>query len=235
MLIRDDDEIWVAITQPAHAHLAGEVARLWADPKSPDVLLGIEQHDIAWMQWDREPPLHAAKGRAAAFLEADPARRLAIWDRVGRLLEAQNPYAAVLVSLHGTNIHTRFGEPGPEVQPLLAGLREEQDALLARIPGAARDRAERDADLLFALDSLSLTLCHGWPSRDLPPVDGSAIRVEQLGDGVASLDPWPLGVAEAELTVPVRRLAERFDDERALHAALAATPYERLVLRLVPA
>jgi hypothetical protein len=139
------------------------------------------------------------------------------------------------VSLHGTNIHTRFGPPDAAVQPLLDGLREEQDDLLARLPGSSRAQAERDADLLFALDALSLVLCHGWPARDLPPVDGTTIRVAQLGDGHATLDPWPLAVPEARFTVPVRCFSQRFEDEAALHAALAAAPYEHLDLRLTPA
>lgn len=235
MLIRDGDLGWTAITQPAHAHLSGQVARLWAEPQPPDVVLGIEQHDVAWTAWDREPPLHAPARRAAAFFEADVAERLRIWDHVAARLDAQSPYAAVLVSLHGTNVHTRYGTPDPSVQPLLDGFREEQDALLARLPGATREQAERDADLLFALDALSLVLCHGWPARDLPPVDGTTIHLAPQGDGVATLDPWPLAVPQAELSVPARRLTERFDDEAALHRALAAAPYERLVFHLRPA
>jgi hypothetical protein len=88
---------------------------------------------------------------------------------------------------------------------------------------------------VFALDALSLTLCHGWDGRDLPEIDGVAIRVEPAGEGEATLDPWPLGVDGLEVSVAVRTLDERFDDEVAMQAALAAAPNERQAWRLRPA
>ena len=88
---------------------------------------------------------------------------------------------------------------------------------------------------MFALDALSLTLCHGWDGRDLPEIDGMAIRVEPAGEGEATLDPWPLGVDELEVTVGARTLTERFDDEAAMQAALAAAPITQLRWRLSPA
>jgi hypothetical protein len=234
VLIRDDGASWTAITQPAHAHLAGQIARAWAPAPPEDVVLAIEQHDVPWTEWDRTPPLH--EGRPAAFFEAPFAPRLDIWRGVAARLEAQNPYAALLVSLHATNIHTRY--LAPDVQPVefLAAQRRDQDALLAVLPGATRQQAERDADLLFAADALSLTLCHGWDARDLPPVGGTVIRLAPGPDGGdATLDPWPLRVPELTVGLHARTLTERFDDEAALHRALAAAPNHRETWRLRPA
>jgi hypothetical protein len=232
MLIRDDGDSWTAITQPAHAHLAGQVARHWADPVPAAVALGVEQHDVPWMQWDLAPPLHAPARRAAAFFEAAIEPRLAIWRHAAERLRAQSPYAALLVALHATNIHTRYIDPEHRPLAFLDEQRADQDALLALLPGATREQAERDGDLVFALDALSLTLCHGWDARDLPAVDGQTIRVTPVGDDAATLDPWPLSVAELTVDVPARRLTERFDSEPEMQAALAATPYRRLSWRL---
>ena len=235
MLVRDDGATWAAITQPAHAHLAGQVAALWADPLEPEVVLACEQHDVAWSLWDRTPPLHAPARRAAAFFEADVGERLALWRNVAARLDAQSPYAAVLVSLHGTNVHTRYGAIDDErLGPLLDGLRAEQDALLVRLP-QDRAQAEADADVVFALDQLSLVVCHGWDGRTLPPVRGTTVTIAPLGDEAWSLNPWPLRVGAARLEVPVRRLRERFDDDAALHAALARAPFRRLAIELRPA
>jgi Protein of unknown function (DUF3891) len=235
VLIRDDGQSWTAITQPAHAYLAGQVARHWAQPQPADVILGVEQHDIAWSEWDREPSLHGPERRVASFYEVAMEPRLAAWTHVARRLEAQSPYAALLVSLHATNVHTRYAAAGAQPHGFLAGQRQDQDALLAVLPDTTRERAERDADLVFALDALSLVLCHGWDARDLPPVGGRAIRVAPQGDGEATLDPWPLDVAELTFGVHARRLTGRFDDEHAMRAALAATPNERRSWRLRPA
>lgn len=238
MLIRDDaDAGWTAITQPAHAHLAGQVARAWSPEPPAAVLLGIEQHDVAWTEWDLLPPLHAPAGRAATFYEAPADRRLAIWADVGARVEALSPHAAVLVSLHGTNIHTRYLEPEHRPQELLDAARAEQDRLLALLPDLTRAEAEAQAELLFACDALSLTICFGWDGRELPPVDGITITVAPAAEArdVYTLDPWPLRVETLTVAAPARTLTERFDDEAAMQAALAATPFTQRTWTLRPA
>jgi hypothetical protein len=235
VLIRDDGETWTAITQPAHAFLSGQVAAHWATPLEPDVILGVQQHDVPWVDADRTPSLHAPAGRAASFIELAMERRLEIWSTVTERLVAQSPYAALLVSLHSTNIHTRYLPPEARPDELLGRTRADQDALLAVLPEATREQARRDADIVFALDALSLTLCHGWDARDLPAIDGEVIRVEPVGDAAATLDPWPLSVDSLPVSVDARVMRERFDDEAAMQAALAAAPNTRLRWTLSPA
>jgi hypothetical protein len=235
VLIRDDGETWMAITQPAHAFVSGQVAAHWATPLSPDVILGVQQHDVPWVDQDRMPTLHAPARRAASFIELDMDTRLTVWSTVTERLVAQSPYAALLVSLHSTNIHTRYLPEEMRPTELLAKTRADQDALLAVMPGATREQAVRDADIVFALDALSLTLCHGWDARDLPAIDGQVIRVEPIGDDGATLDPWPLGVDSLEVSVDARVMSERFDDEPAMQSALAAAPNTRLRWTLSPA
>lgn len=233
MLVCDDATTWTAITQPAHAHLAAQIARWWDPAPAADVLLGIEQHDVAWTEWDRTPPLH--EGRAASFYEAPAEPRLDIWRGVAARLDAQSPYAALLVSLHATNIHTRYAPPDQRPEEFLDAQRADQDALLAVLPACSRAQAQRDADLLFALDALSLALCFGWDARDLPEVDGVTIHVAPGAHDRVVLDPWPLSVRELIVGVGTRTLTERFSDETKLHAALAAEPYGRRLWTLTPA
>ncbi len=247
MLVIDRDEDWLAIGQPAHAWLSGRIARVWGNERfaAPDpfedVCLGIEQHDVAWIDWDVRPPLFAPARRAAAFYEAPFERRLALWEQAPQRLLATSAYAALLVSLHGRNIHTRFGNPddlpepaATQVRAYLAGQEAVQDGLIGAL-GITRAEAERGGDLLFCLDAVSLSICHGWLARDLPEVDGVAIRMEPVDDRTYTLDPWPLGVSEIELGLHGRRLTERFDDEEALHRALDAAPWEPLRWTLRPA
>ena len=88
-------------------------------------------------------------------------------------------------------------------------------------------------ELLFCLDAISLSLCHGWPERDLPAVEGVDITYRPRDDGAATLDPWPLATAGAcACTSYGKTLTERFDDEAALHAALAAAPWRRFDFQL---
>lgn len=244
MLIIDRGDAWTAITQPAHAWLSGQIAHAWGNERFAraepfeDVCLGVEQHDVGWSDYDRRPSLHAEGRRAASFVEAPFRERHLIWHDAPRRVLAQSPWAALLVSLHGTNIHTRYiradrlpAEDAALVRGYLAEQRATQDSLLAALT-VDRAHAERQADLLFCLDALSLSLCHGWPERDLPAVDATIVRYLPLDGGSATLDPWPLAARRVELTVPARTLVERFDDETALHAALGAAPYERRALTL---
>lgn len=238
MLIRDDGDSWTAIGQPAHAWLAAQVARVWDPAPDPAVLLGVEQHDAAWTEWDRRPALNAAAGRAASFVEVDALPRLVMWRGAAERVVAQNPYAALLVSLHATNIHTRFGDPDSlddAERTALDGLLAEQAAtqrtLLDRLD-VGREHAERDGDFVFCLDAISLILCHGGAERDLPPVDGRTLRLEWLGEAEATLRPWPLAVDALEVGLHARRLTRRFEDEAALHTALDEAPWSTLGWRL---
>ena len=246
MLIRDDGDSWVAIPQPAHALLSGEIARAWgnaqfAAPERPqDLCLGAEQHDVAWADWDLKPPLHAPAGRAASFYEAPFHERVAIWADAPRRVLAQSPYAALVVSLHGTNIHSIYVDasslPPAEaalVRDYLEGQRVLQDGLIAAL-GIDREHASRAGELVFCLDAISLSLCHDWPERTLPPVGGTSIAYRPAGPGQATLDPWPLAVDHLTMHLHGRRLTDRFEDEHALHAALEQAPLERFEMVLEP-
>ncbi|MCW2920589.1 MAG: hypothetical protein JWL76_463 [Thermoleophilia bacterium] len=236
MLIRDDDETRIAIGQPAHASVAAQLANAWSTPLPHDVILATAQHDIAWSEWDLRPPLHAEARRAAAFFEAPLDERIATWERVDRRLEAQSPYAALLVSLHATNIHTRYGDPDRRPTAFLERTHAAQDELIARLAGTGvtRERAEADADLVFGFDALSLTLCLGRTEATVDSLGVDTITIRVDGDA-AIVDPWPFAPDELTVTAYARRFTERFDDEGALHRAMEAAPYERLEWHLTRA
>ena len=123
----------------ARRQLARDGARRDIAPPEPraDVCLGIEQHDVAWAAYDRRPPLHAETGRAASFIEAPIRERHLIWHDAPERAPAQSPWAALLVSLHRTNIHTRYvsvdyvpAEDADIVRGYLAEQRALQDRLI---------------------------------------------------------------------------------------------------------
>ena len=156
MLIRDAGDHWLAITQPAHALLAGEVARAWGNAAvaRPDpfaeVCLGAEQHDVAWAEWDLAPAAARARPsrgelprgavrpaprdlarRAAPGARAEPvggAARLAARD--------EHPHA-----VHGSGRGCRRAE-GDLVRRYLAEQRDVQDRLIAAL-GTTREAADR--------------------------------------------------------------------------------------------
>ena len=52
MLFRQDDQGVIAISQPAHAWISGQLLRAWDREFSEPLLLAAEQHDIAWLDWE---------------------------------------------------------------------------------------------------------------------------------------------------------------------------------------
>jgi hypothetical protein len=162
------------------------------------------EHDLAWAELDRRPLLNAEARRAASFYEVPLDRRLALWTSVADRVLALDPYAAVLVSLHATNIHTRYMKTPPE--QFLADQRADQDAILSRLPHVTRAQAEADADVLFRIDAMSLRIC-GDPNDE--------VRIED----------WPFAGEELRVGVHARTLTERVDDEAALHALLDRTDW----------
>ena len=147
---------------------------------------------------------------------------------------AQDPFAALLVSLHGRNVHTLYVNADflePAQRDAVTAYLERQAALQERLLallGATREQAERAAALVLCVDALSLRLCHGWPEGDLPAVDGTTIRFTPVSETEATLDPWPLGVPQLQVGLSARRMTERFDDEAALHAGLDGAPWSAL-------
>jgi len=75
MLYREDTWRRIAITQPAHAWLAGQLARSWGNEHvgevAPweEVCLGAEQHDIGHTALEQLPKLNPQTGLPFSFFE----------------------------------------------------------------------------------------------------------------------------------------------------------------------
>ena len=78
MVIREDGDGWIAIGQPAHAWVSGQLARAWGNARFPtpapheEVCLAAEQHDIGMAAWDLEPTFNPATGLPHSFIELPP-------------------------------------------------------------------------------------------------------------------------------------------------------------------
>jgi hypothetical protein len=157
MLFRDEGgDAVVAIPQPGHAWLAGQLVRAWGNDAfarpAPfeEVGLGAEQHDLAWLAWEAAPTLNPATGRPHQFHEVPTARRVADWREGVRLaLAAYGRYPALLVSLHAGTIYGPLLRPGllPEEDSApLRALLDEQHAFRRAVLGTlAADPRHADA------------------------------------------------------------------------------------------
>jgi Protein of unknown function (DUF3891) len=250
VLLRSDGDGVIAIGQPAHAWLSGQLARAWGNARFggvepwEEVCLAAEQHDVGMAAWERRPTLNPDTGLPRSFMELGLDEHLEIWWSAAPLVVPQSRYAALLVSLHGSALYerrdlTRLGPADVErVRAFLAGQRELQDELLASLRAdsrtaadAAEQRVRRNQRLVWTWDSLSLGLLLGWAPFELSAVPAANGDVDvQVRE--RTLDPWPFRDARVTLRCEGRRLAGRFDDEDTMRNALADAPWVTLELEL---
>ena len=247
MLHRKTAEGTIVVGQPAHAWVSGQIARAWAEPFEPweEVCLAAEQHDIAWNAWERSPERDPETGLPYTFSALPRLRRLELWSGAGERLLPQSRYAALLVSLHGTLLVERFPPEGEEdVQRALAAYRQRERDFQARVLDSLRgdprygrhataDAVERNRELIFAWDGLSLALLHGVTKErtaaghELAPLDGDTSAV--------AVSPWPFREDEVSLACEGRLLTETYASDGDMRRGLAKAPWRAIVIRLVPA
>ncbi|HET8759365.1 MAG TPA: DUF3891 family protein, partial [Solirubrobacteraceae bacterium] len=189
MLLRRDGDGVIAIGQPAHAWISGQLARAWGNPRFgavepyEDVCLAAEQHDIGMAAWEVSPTLNERTGLPRSFMELSLDEHLEIWWSAAPLVMPQSPYAAVLVSMHGSALYERRdltrlpAADADRVQAFLAGQRELQDRLVGAL-GADPELVGRNQRLIWTWDSLSLALLLDWPPFELKGVPAAGGEID---------------------------------------------------------
>jgi hypothetical protein len=244
MLLRPDGDGVLAIGQPSHAWLSGQLARNWGNDRFgavepwEDVCLAAEQHDVGMAAWERRPTLNPRTGLPRSFMELELEEHLEIWWSAAPLVLPQSRYAALLVSMHGSALYERRRLDDERARAFLAGQRDLQERLLAGLradpataAAATDDVVRRNQRLVWTWDSLSLGLLLGWSPFELtavPAADGEVdITVEN-----GTLHPWPFRAPHLTVRAEGRRLTGRFDHEKAVREALAAAPWVTVEVEL---
>ncbi len=233
---------WLLITHPDHAHLAGEFARNWGNPSfaAPEprehVLRGIYAHDNGWLARDAQPVItkHGNPaafsvelvGKYSAFEDIDLSAYLAVRREAVQLVAMEDPYAAILISMHTHNLLSERADRSTiredELPHLDAFLEEQmtlQGALRAQLIAAAQLSPEyltsamfhRYFQLLQACDNLSLLSCVDFDGdatllHPFVTSDGATtgIKVQRVGERVFRLTPYPFAQPQLTFTFPAR-------------------------------
>jgi hypothetical protein len=255
VVLRHEGAGVLAVGQASHAWVCGQLARAWGNGRFgavvplDEVALGAEQHDIGMAQWDLHPARNPDTGLPLSFVEMAAAENLALW-RVGpsRLI-TQSRYAALLAAMHGRRLCERRdlgASPAEEAELIRSFLNHShtletrlRDALQsdrATAPSATDEMIERNSQLVWIWDSLSLALLLGWAPftlRAVPTAGGGAVDVHLSPDG--TLDPWPFtGDGSVAVQCEGRRLADRYANDDALERGLARAPWETVRFVLQP-
>ena len=242
MMYRQENGRLLAISQPAHAWISGQLMRRLAVRGSQALWLAAEQHDIGWLDWERAPSFDPQAGRPHSFREVGAKEHAPMWTLgVERALAAWGPHVALLVSRHGGRIYRRFGLPqaGPQDKAAIEGYFAAQAPLEAQWAAACGlDAAALDyqSTLIAFVDALSLAVCGALAApADLELPVGKA-RLTQRGPWDLRLDPWPFKGGAFAIEGEGRLLPEggRFEDEAAMRAWIAASARARFETRLAP-
>jgi Protein of unknown function (DUF3891) len=211
MIVRDAGEAWQVVLQTDHADLSGAFARAWAEegPRHASVVVAATRHDDGWAVWERFPLIESGSGRPLNFLDVQVPVHLTFYRAGIAAITDEDPYAGLLVSMHGAGIYRqRYGrDPGlklthaDEVAELVeAFVAEQEGGYERRTAEAGVDEEQRWADyeLLQLYDRLSLYFC----MRDVEAGEAAELQGYQLEpDG-----PWRVRMAQ----FPFRESPARF-------------------------
>lgn len=245
MLRLETETGWWLVTHPDHARLAGAFAERWGNerflPPEPraHVLRGIACHDNGWAARDATPQITRQGkpsafsielvGKYSAFEEIDLADYLAVRDRAVRLIATEDPYAAVLISMHTYSLlseHADRSTIAPEQLPLLdeflSRQKSLQQSLVREIAADQQFSADQTSEsairdhfrLLQATDNLSLLTCVDFraPAHLLHPLplrDGgySRVVVAAASSRHYVLDPYPFDEPSIAFTFPAKHVS----------------------------
>jgi hypothetical protein len=212
MIVRDTGAAWQVVMQTDHADLSGAFAQAWRDrgPRHESVAIAARRHDDGWAVWERAPRCDES-GKPVNFLDVDVRSHLAFYRAGIAAVTEHDPYAGLLVSMHGAGIYRqRYGlDPGlsltraPEVQAEVEAFVAEQEATFGGDPGEHR----ADYDLLQLFDRLSLHFC----MRDVEagePAELQGYQLEPVAPWDVRIAPYPFGGSPAHFSL-VRRMVSK--------------------------
>jgi hypothetical protein len=265
MIRIETGSVWTLVEHREHARLAGHLAAHWGnaefaapEPRA-DILEAVFHHDDAWTARDSDPRLtrqgrpsafsEELVGKYSAFEEIDLEDYLAVRGRAAEVVAADNPYAAVIISMHTVDLLTRqadlSGLSKADLaihQAFIAGQRRRQQELIGQVGGrtpadaVVPERLLRAFEFLQACDSLSLVACVRFPrpialQHKHPRRDGTlaVLQCSPLGNDAYRIGPFPFDTDVLRLGVPCREVpAGAFSDEAGFRSAYLAAPVRRL-------
>jgi hypothetical protein len=228
MIVRDAGDAWQVVLQTDHADLSGAFARAMRaqGPHHDALAIAAERHDDGWAVWEQAPRVDE-RGKPVNFLEVDIRSHLAFYRAGIAAITEQDPYAGLLVSMHGAGIYRqRYGlDPtlglakAAEAQDEVDAFVAEQEAKFDGEPGEHLG----DYELLQLYDRLSLYFC----MRDVEAGDAAELqgfRLEPVAPWHIQIRPYPFGASPLRCSL-VRRVFSK-----SAKADVLRTAPERVVI-----
>ena len=215
MIVRARPNSFVLIEQHDHALVSAEFARHWATPPHPtgSTLYAVAHHDIAWQGPDRSVTWNEEKDRPYSFVDYPPEPKVRAYTEGLDRLEAEDPYAAYLCSLHYTTLMQSSNKKA-ELK-FVAEESQRQKRLRAGMSGEDAENIDRNLRFLKLCDGLSLFVCLNEPGgSDYPPpypegfsFDGEHYAPEWTDRRTLRLDQNPFS-EPFEVSIPYKELGK---------------------------
>jgi hypothetical protein len=236
MLFRAEPSCVLAISQPTHAWISGQILRAWDEALGEPLLLAAEHHDIGWLDWETAPTFNPETGRPHLFREIGAAVHSPMWRQgVERALGAWGAHVALLVSRHGGVIYRRYTDRHRTDEADAAAAQayletqapiEAEWAKMLRLDAGA---LQKETWLVALVDTLSLALCGELKTPielDAPNARGGTetLRLIERPDHPFDfvLSPWPFSRDVLAVEGEARPLPQtgRFADEASMRTWL---------------
>jgi hypothetical protein len=259
MLHRPHSRGVILISQPAHAWISGQIARLWGNKEfgvfapRTETELAAELHDLGFAKWEERPTLDRASGLPHTFLNLPLAKHLDIWSEGIHEMMRYGRYPALLVSMHYSwlcQMHPHYESPQHAmlVQEFLdtqAAFQTVTSDSLRRDPhlGQFSDARKllRNRQLISAWDYLSLLICGGIkapqqienvPNRE--NICQLTLQPDAKNSTAYFLTPWPFQAKQMEFVCEGRLLRNKYSSLSQFRAALPNAEPVALKFRLLP-
>jgi Protein of unknown function (DUF3891) len=187
MVFPYDESRLLAVLQIDHSRVAGLLAAHWGNAEFaaptpyPSVVLAAQEHDNGWWDWEVKPTLNE-RGEPIDYITGGGLDRIThtAFDRNGiARVAAQDPYAALLVSLHLVGLNNQgWGlvphMPDRRTMPGVPEFMGEQETLRARLTDELRasptyaayctdDRLWTNYRLIEIADQMAQFICNRYP------------------------------------------------------------------------
>src|SRR5699024_1425614 len=163
MIVREDDQHVICIEQDHHAHIAAQMIEKWKshflnkDSFAESVLYAIEQHDVGWHYFDKEPLWNDETKQPYTFIDLPLLIKTVLYTYGVTIVEKRNPYAAALCSAHYTKFLEKYEMK--EVQQYITKESLRREKIIQAYPEVCKDTFAKHLALLQLADNMSLYIC----------------------------------------------------------------------------
>jgi hypothetical protein len=227
MIVRDDGDAFLLITQPDHAQLAETlVAAIRTEPAlagaaRQTILFATREHDNGWIEVDALPEVDPATGRPCDFMSGSAPVKHELWLRGIARAAKEDALAGALIAEHAVTVYG-YRRADPAWTSFFSTIASMRDALLQRIGFTERAVFDAYYRCVRLGDSFSLQFCNDWTD----PSDTLGYRAE-MRDTTLWIAPDPFAGETVTLRVVGRRIpARQYRDDAEIRAAIAAVAPE---------